>query len=214
MSLMDIFASAHGGAFFANAGQAAGLDEATARDAIQKLGPAIAEKLRVRAQDEEAFDDLLDLIEDGDGDAFLDDATLIADKEVSSDGKAILKDIYGTQAKAVSDGMTITGIDKAHVSKLMPVVAASVLAALARANGGPQALAASGSTGQGGGLLGSIVSAVIEGAMKGAAAQLAPKRRRRRYTSYTSYRRRKTTRKRRTQRPSLESIFRDILSGR
>jgi hypothetical protein len=74
---------------------------------------------------------------------------------------------------------------------------------------------AASSTG-GGGLLGTIVSAVIEGAIKGAMREFTPKPRRRRRTTYaTARRRRKTTktRTRRTTRPSLDSIFRDIIGS-
>jgi hypothetical protein len=216
MGLMDILGAAHGGQFFANAGRAAGIDEAQSRDALSRLAPAIAEKLRERAQDEEAFDALLDLLEDGEGDAFLDDPVLIGDKEVASDGKAILKDLYGTQAKASAAGIEMTGLNKGQMNKLLPIAAASVLAALVRANGGGVQQLASGSGAGGGGLLGTIVSAVVEGAMKEVQRQFAPKKRRKkRYTGYSSYRRkRKKTTTRRTRRPSLESIFRDILSGR
>jgi hypothetical protein len=64
----------------------------------------------------------------------------------------------------------------------------------------------------GGGLWGAIVSAVIDGAIKGAASSRpkAPAR----YTSYASSRRKKKKTTRRTRKPSLESIFREILSGR
>ncbi len=210
MGLMDMLSAAQGGSFFANAGRVAGLNAGAAQAAITALAPAIATQLRKRAEDEDAFEALLDLLEDGDGDAFLDNASLVDDPEVRSDGKAILKDIYGTQAAALKAGGELTGLTKPTVEKLMPICAASVLAALARANGsGAQQLA--GST-EGGGLLGSVVSAVVEGAMKGVQSSLAPKRRRRRYTSYLGARKRKRT-TRRKRKPSLESIFRDILSG-
>jgi hypothetical protein len=212
MALMDILATAHGGAYFANAGKAAGLDAAAARVSIERLAPEIAERLRKHAEDDQAYEALLDLLEDGDGDAFLDDASLMGDKEVASDGKAVLKDLYGSLAAASKAGTSLTGLPKAQIDRLMPLTAASVLAAVVRANSGPQHLAATGG-GSGGGLLGNIVSAVIEGAIKGATSTLAPKRRRKRYVSYSS-RRRRTTTKRRTRKPSLESIFREILLGR
>jgi hypothetical protein len=215
MALMDILSSAQGGAFFANAGRAAGLGASEAKTALQAICPAIATQLRQRAEDEEAFDSLLDLLEDGEGDAFLDDAELMNDLEVTKDGKAILDDLYGSQAEALKTGRSLSGIDESKLKTLMPIAAASVLAALARSNAGAQQLAGTQKAqgGAGGGLLGTILSAVVEGVVKGAARSLAPKRRRRRYSGYTSYRRR-STRKRRTRRPSLDSIFRDILSGR
>jgi hypothetical protein len=215
MSLMDILLAAQGGALFANAGRAAGLGASEAKSALQSLCPAIAAQLRKRAEDEAAFDSLLDLLEDGDGDAFLDDAALMDDPEVMKDGQAILDDLYGSQAAALRAGKSLAGVEESKLKILMSIAAASVLAALVRTNAGAQQLAgtqqAQGS--EGGGLLGTIISAVVAGMVKGAARSLAPKRRRRRTSGYASYRRR-PARRRRTKRPSLDSIFRDILSGR
>jgi hypothetical protein len=215
MGLMEILAAAQDGAFFANAGRAAGLGAPEAKHALQLICPAIATQLRQRAEDEAAFDSLLDLLEDGDGDAFLDDGELMNDPEVVKDGRAILDDLYGSEAKALKTGQSLSGIEAAKLKILMPIAAASVLAALARSNAGAQQLSGTqqAQSNEGGGLLGAILSAVVEGMVKGAARSLAPKRRRRRYSGYTSYRRR-STRRRRTRRPSLDSIFRDILSGR
>jgi hypothetical protein len=217
MGLMAILAAAHDGSFIANAGAAAGVEADKARPALAALTPAIAEKLKERVQDEAAFEALLDLLEDGNGDLFLDEPALMTDKEVTADGRAILKDLYGTQARATAAGVALTGLTKTQVGKLMPLAAASVLAALARANGaGGQAFLGSGSdSDSSGGLLGTLVKAVVEGAVREVSRQFAPKRRRRRYTGYSSYRRkRRKTTTRRTRRPSLESIFQDILSGR
>lgn len=218
MALMDILTQAQGGAFFANAGQAVGIPPDQARAALAALCPAIAMKLRESAEKEETLDTLLEIIEDGDGDAFLDDPALIGDPEVAKDGNAILADVYGTKTAALKEATALApGLDKKTLGALTAIAATSVVAALARSQRQPMMTAVgvqpvAGNSG--GGLFGSIVSAVIEGAIKGAARELAPKPRRRR--SYASARRRRSstkTRTRRTNRPSLDSIFRDILGS-
>jgi hypothetical protein len=215
MALMDFLAQAQGGAFFDNVGRATGVAPDEARTAMSALCPAIALKLRERAEQEETFDALLDIIEDVNGDAFLDDPALIADPEVAKDGAAILTDVYGTKAVALKAGQALApDLSKTALATLMAISASSVVAALARSQRQP--LAATGvqtAVGSGGGgLLGTIVSAVIAGAIKGAVSELTPKPRRRR--SYaTTRRRRSRTRTRRTSRPSLDSLFRDILGS-
>jgi hypothetical protein len=211
MALMDILDAAQGGALYANAGNASGLAAADARAAMSELCPALAAALRKRAEDPEAFENLLDLIEDGDGDAYLDDPGGLADGEALEDGEAILTDLFGSKEKAqAACADLLPGVEPAALARLAPISAAAVLAALARANK-PQQVAAS-DGGGGGGLLGTIIGAIVEGAVKGAARSLAPKRRRRRYTSYYgSRRRRTTTRKRRPRSPSLNDIFKEIL---
>ena len=219
MGLIDILAGAQGGAFFANAGHIAGIEAEAARQALTGMAPAIAARLRKRAEDHDAFEALLDLISDGDGDAFLDDPALLADAEVVKDGNAVLADLYGSKAAALKALRTeAKALDEPSLNKLAPVAASAVLAALVRSNRGAQYLTdtqQAADTG-GGGIFGSIVSAVIKGVMQSAARELAPKRRRRR--SYTGYagarkRRRKLTGKRQTRSrtPTLDQVFGEIL---
>ncbi|MFO0990387.1 MAG: DUF937 domain-containing protein [Hyphomicrobiales bacterium] len=220
MALLDILAQAQGGAFYANAGQAVGIPPDQAQAALDALCPAIAVKLRQTAENEETLDALLEIIEDGDGDAFLDDPALIGDPEVAKDGNAILADVYGTKTSALKEAQALApGLDKKALAALTAIAASSVVAALARSQRqstmmpamGVQQAAGSG----GGGILGTIVSAVLEGAIKGAVRELTPRPKRRR-TSYATARRRRAktkTRTRRTARPSLDSIFRDILGS-
>ena len=218
MGLIDILAGAQGGEFFANAGHAAGLDAPAAQQAIAGMAPVIAAQLRKRAEDHEAFEALLDLISDGEGDAFLDDAHLIADPEVVKDGNAILTDIYGSKAGALKAlRPQASSLDESALGKLAPITASAVLAALVRSNKGAQYLTgAQQAADEGGGILSTIISAVIKGAVQSATRQLAPRRRRRR--SYTGYvgarkRRRKLTGKRqsRSRTPTLDQVFGEIL---
>jgi hypothetical protein len=222
MALLDILTQAQGGAFYANAGKAVGIPPDEARAALDALCPAIALKLRQSAENEETLDALLEIIEDGDGDAFLDDPALIGDPEIAKDGNAILTDVYGTKTAALKEAKALApSLDRKALGALTAIAATSVVAALARSQRQSTMMPAmgvqqaAGSTG-GGGLLGTIVSAVIEGAIKGAVREFTPKPRRRRRTTYASARRRRKTTKTRTRRTtqvSLDSIFRDILGS-
>jgi hypothetical protein len=214
MAVMDILRSAQNGEFFVNAGHAAGVDAAEAERALGALAPAIVRQLRKRAENREAFEGLLDLLEDGNGDAFLDDESLMDDPELISDGQAVLADIYGSAA-AAQKALKIKGDDAAK-QRLAAIGASAVLAALARSYNQPLGLAgaqpAMGSEAEQGGILSTIVEAVIKGAVQGATRQLAPKRRRRpSYSSYFGKRRKRTTRRRRSTVSSLEQIFGELL---
>jgi len=208
MAITDILAAAQGGQYFASAGRACGLEEAAARRAISRFAPAIAAKLKDKAAaDPEAFDALLDLLEEGGDSSDLDDAEAMTGAEAQSDGAAILDDLYGSKAAAVK-ALRVSG---AAEEVAVALSATGVLAALAASNAPTLASgAAKASESGGGGLFSIIIAAILKGLMQGAARQLAPKRRRRRYT-YTT--RRRTTR-RRTRRPGLDDVFRDILTGK
>lgn len=215
MGLMDILRSAQDGRFFANAGQAAGLDEAAAEAALGRMGPAIAGQLRKRAEDPQALEELLDLLEDGDGDAFLDDSNFMDDPELIEDGKAVLTDIYGSAA-AARKALAI-GVRYSAMHKLAAIAASAVLAVLARQYAQPRtqhlmgAQRAQDDGAEQGGLFSTIVEAVVKGAVQGATRQLAPRRRRRRTTSIFGTGARRRTRKRRSSMPSLDQIFGEIL---
>jgi hypothetical protein len=220
MALMDLLASAQGGQFFANAGKASGMSDAAAEKAMHVLAPAIAERLHDKAKtDEDAFEKLVDLLDDDDGTFDLEDPASVMGAEAVADGEAILRDIYGGQA-AVRPLLAklVPGADPTSLEQLAAIAATSVLAALTQNYRAPQTLvgAQGVASSTGGGLLGTILSAVVEGAMKGAASQLAPKKRRRR-RSYASYwnapRKRRTTRRKRAN-PTLNDIFGAILGNR
>lgn len=213
MTLMSILAESQGGNYFANVAKACGVTASEAKAALDRLCPAIAAQLKAKAaSDHEAFESLLDLLDEG-GD--LDGLT---DSEAIADGKAVLADLYGSSPAALAEMKRIApGLEDSRYEAISAIGATSVLAVLAKNYAAPATLAAvpDGGTG-GGGILGTIISAVVKGALQGVARQLAPRRRRRRsYSSYFGTRRRKTTRRRRRARtPSLEDIFGQILGTR
>ncbi len=96
MSINQIFAAAQGGAFYKNIGDATGLDVGDVTSALTAFAPAIAVKLKDKAAaDPESFEQLLDLIEDGDG-SDINDPDAICSSEAVSDGREILEDLYGS----------------------------------------------------------------------------------------------------------------------
>lgn len=213
MPIIAILENAEGGRFFANAAKAAGVTEAQARAAIEKLAPAIAQRLKEKAaKSPDAFEQLLDLIEEGDAMELQQDGAL-TDADAHSDGAAILDELYGSaQAAEASLGALSGNLEKLQAYALACISATAVLATLSASNAqkltgdAPQA-ASSG----GGGILSNLLAALVKGLVQGAARQLAPRRRRRRYASY--YTRRRATRRRRRS-IGLDDVFREILTGR
>ena len=216
MTIMTILDAAQSGNYFANVAKACGLGAGETKSSLAKLCPAIARQLKSKAQDDgEAFEALLDLLDEGGGSSDLDNLT---DSEAVADGKAVLEDIYGSPANALAEMKKLTpGLGDDSCEKISAIAATSVLAVLAKTYATPATLAAvSEPAPQSGGLLATIISAVLKGLLQGIARQLAPRRRRRRsYSDYFGTRRRTTTRRRRRAKtPSLEDIFGQILGTR
>jgi hypothetical protein len=211
MTLMSILATSDNGNYFSNAAQACGMNAGEAKSVLERLCPAIASRLKAKMQsDNNAFEALLDLLDEGD------DLDGLTDSEAIADGKAVLDDLYGSPAAALSEMKKLApGLSDTQYEKISAIAATSVLAVLAKSYATPATLASSmGEAPQGGGILSTIIYAILKGLLQGARSQLAPRRRRRR--SYTSYfgTRRKTIRRKRAKTPTLEDIFGQILGAR
>ena len=216
MTMMTILDAAQNGNYFASVAKACGMTASEAKSNLEKLCPAIARQLKSKSQnDYEALEALLNLLDEGGGSSDLDDLT---DSEAIADGNAVLEDIYGSPSAALAEMKRLApGLDDTQYEKISAIAATSVLAVLAKTYSAPATLAAvSDPAPQSGGILATIVSAVLKGLLQGIARQLAPRRRRRRsYSDYFGTRRRKTTRRRtRTRTPTLEDIFGQILGTR
>ena len=213
MAILDILEAAQGGAFFKNVAAATGLDATSAERAIGAFAPVIAAKLKDKAASyPAAFENLLDLLEDGDG-SDLNDPDAITGSEAVSDGREILEDLYGSPSAAQSAlGKLAPDLDTAAVAKLGAISATSVLAALSASNA--QTLSSDAApAASSGGFMSVLIAALLKGFMQSAQRQLAPKRRRRRYTGYFGQRR-QPVRRRRKRAVGLDAVFKEILGGR
>ena len=214
MTMMSLLSKTENGDYFGRVGLACNMSAATAEVSLARLCPAIALRLKEKsANDNNAFEALLDLLDEGD------DLTGLTDAEAIADGKAVLADLYGSTPAALAEMKKLApGLSDAQCKNISAIAATSVLAVLAKSYTAPAPLA--GSTGeapQGGGLMATIMAAVIAGLLQALRSKFAPRRRRRTrtYTSYFGTKRRKTTRrKRRAKTPTLEDIFGQILSGK
>ena len=234
MSLMTMLERAQGGQLFANVAQSLDLDEMQTRNAMTALCPVIAVQLRAKADaDDELFQSLLDLIEDGAVASPLDEPDAITGAEAVSDGNAILVDIFGSRNSAmVALRKAADDLPERELTKLAPISATLVVAALAQANR-PMALTGAMPASQGtgnSGIIGTIIGAVITGAVQTMVRELTSAKRWRSATGYTKSRAKRkiggtaaakkkspkkkvTSSKSRTNPASIEDIFRDILGN-
>ena len=91
MTLMSILATSDNGNYFGNVAQACSMSAGEAKSALERLCPAIAARLKAKAaSDNNAFEALLDLLDEGD------DLNGLTDGEAIADGKAVLDDLYGS----------------------------------------------------------------------------------------------------------------------
>ncbi len=239
---MNMLEGAQGGRLFAQVAESLDLDAEQTRRAMARLCPAIALKLKERAaEDDDLFESLLDLIEDGAECSPLEEPEALTDAEAISDGHAILEDVYGSRnAAMVALRSAAQDVPERELARLAPISATAVVAALAQANR-PRPMALTSESNQPApqpassaigseGVIGTLVGAVIAGAVSGIVRELTSARRWRGTTGYTKTRTKRKTTKSRTSksrssrssksrttaansRNGIEDIFRDILGN-
>jgi hypothetical protein len=209
--ILDIVLDAGDGGVLAAAARLAGLSPEEAREACRRLVPEIAALACAKAEtDQQAYDELLDMIKDDSTAAVLDDPAVLGSPETRADGDSILAALYGTpdQARARAG----------NAGPLMPLLAVLTFAAISRRGRATiMGMAGVPDRGTGGGLLGALVSALLAGVVKGLMQALQN-----RSGSYarrgSAYGTRRTStassRRRRGRQPSLEDVFGDILRRR
>ncbi|MBT8494973.1 MAG: DUF937 domain-containing protein [Deltaproteobacteria bacterium] len=147
-----------GRAIIANLASRAGLPEAIAGKAMGMMLPALTSGLK-RGMDDNGAGPLLEALEDGHHDQYVDDPESMNKEETKKDGNKILGHILGGKdaSRAVASTVAGTlGIDEGAVKKMLPMVAALTMGGLSK--GAKQAGIGKGS-GDVLGKLGSLISA-------------------------------------------------------
>ncbi|HQX84220.1 MAG TPA: DUF937 domain-containing protein, partial [Aestuariivirga sp.] len=174
---MSLLSKTENGDYFGRVGLACNMSAATAEVSLARLCPAIALRLKEKsANDNNAFEALLDLLDEGD------DLTGLTDAEAIADGKAVLADLYGSTPAALAEMKKLApGMSDAQSENISAIAATSVLAVLAKSYTAPATLAGSTDEApQGGGLMATIMAALIAGLLQALRSKFAPRRRRRR----------------------------------
>ena len=138
MTLMSILAASDNGNYFDGVARVCNMSVDDARSALARMCPAIATQLKSKMQsDNNAFEVLLDLLDEGD------DLDGLTNSEAIEDGKAVLEDLYGSPAAALAEMKRLApGLSDAQYENISAISATSVLAVLAKSYAVPRPLPA------------------------------------------------------------------------
>jgi hypothetical protein len=219
MSVMSELDKAQAGQLYRRLGEIGGIAPSDARRAMEGFCPSIAARLKEHSGDPDAYEALLALLDDNEDDLI--SGGDLADQDVLEDGRAVLAEIYGSEAQARDEAIATAralGIEPRAAEQLHLIAAALVLSILGRRyreQEGSQEDAqpsetASAKGGEGRPSILSIVLAAIGGAIvRALVRQLQPRRRRstRARLGQTSSRRRRP----RGRELRVEDLFRDLI---
>lgn len=211
MQILDIIASAQGGHLVTHLAAAAGVDQETARSALDRLVPEIARRIADKAGDPDEREHLLAVVDDSEADDYLDTPRTLLSRTATKDGEDILAYLYGSVASARREAARIgtpPGMEEQTFEALMTFAAVLVLAAMTRRNKRLAMPAAGLLWSANGGVAAALVGAVVKGLVDGMKRALVPRRRRTRIGTRRSSR---TKRKRSSRKPSLSDILGDLV---
>lgn len=167
MNILDALFAAQGGGAVQQLGRQFGLRDDQVASALSALVPALASGLAKNATAAGGLDSLVGALAGGRHAGYLDDLASLARPETAADGNGILGHVLGSKdasRQVAAQAAAASGIGADVLKKMLPVVAAMMMGALAKNTAGrpgsagaglPGGLGAAlgGGAGAGGGLL-------------------------------------------------------------
>ena len=175
-NLLEMILKAQGGAIVKNMAKQHGLDAGSAFNAIKSLLPAITKGMNNNIQSEGGLGGLLDALNKGSHQKYIENAEDIVSQAATKDGNSILGHILGSKdvsRQVAAQAAQATGIDISILKKMLPQVAGAAMGGMskrvnsAESGGLLDALTkASQQSGQSGGALNDLLGQVMGGGQK------------------------------------------------
>ncbi len=215
MEILDIIEKAQNGTMMAQLAASAEVDLPTAKAAMHALAPELARAIADKASDRDGYEHLVNALNSGEADDYLENTRAFLSRSAARDGEAILTYLYGSldAARARADAIGAPeGMKKDTFSRFMTFAAVLVVAAMTRRNKAFAMQAAPLTSSPAlNGVMAVIIDAVVKGVVDGFKRAMLP-RRRRITISYGRKKTRRLTRRRAPKRsPSLNDILGDLL---
>lgn len=178
--LLEMILKSQNGGLVKQIGKQHGLEPSQAFDAIRNLLPSLTKGMNQNIQKEGGLGGLLDALNKGSHQKYIDDPSRISTEQAINDGNSILGHILGSKDRSrevAREAAQKTGLDYSILKKILPQVAGAAMGGMSKrvntqgSGGLIDALTkVAGQGGQGSDVLGSILGQVMSG------GQTAPKR--------------------------------------
>ena len=140
MNLLEMIMSAQNGAAAQQAGAQLGLNQNQSQNAIAALLPAISSALKQNTANPQGLAGLLDALQNGQHEQYLDNPQMLGQPQTVNDGNAILGHLFGSKdvSRAVAGRASEkTGIGSDVLKKLLPLVATMAMGSLSKQTKAP-----------------------------------------------------------------------------
>ena len=180
--LLEMILKSQNGDVVKQIGKQHGLEPTQAFDAIRNLLPSLTQGMKQNMQKEGGLGGLLDALNKGNHQKYIDDPSQITSQQATDDGNSILGHIFGSKDRSrevARQAAEKTGIDYNILKKILPQVAGATMGGMSKrvntsdSGGLMDALSkVAGQGGQSNDMLGGILGKILGGQ----APQAAPKR--------------------------------------
>lgn len=141
MDLLQAILNAQGGAAVNQLAQNVGLDQRQATSALEQLVPALAAGVSRNVSSPQGLEGLMRALSGGQHTQYLDDVSRLGAPETIQDGNGILGHIFGSKdvsRQVASRASAQTGIGADVLKKMLPMVAALAMGAMAKQTSAPR----------------------------------------------------------------------------
>ncbi len=140
MSLLESILNANDGKAVAQIAKSVGIPESAARKGVEALAPALQRGLERNTKKSGGAEALLGALKNGGHEKYVDDPSTLEKPDTIADGKKILGHILGSKdvsRNVAGQAAGNTGIDAAVLKKMLPMLGAVAMGAMAKnATGG------------------------------------------------------------------------------
>lgn len=139
MNMIESLLGSHSGTLVRHLGQQFGLDESQASSALGALLPSLAAGFQREASSPTGLESLLGALAGGQHQRYVEDAQVLGRPDTVADGNGILGHIFGSKdvsREVANRASAQSGISSDVLKRMLPVVAAMVMGALARRQSG------------------------------------------------------------------------------
>lgn len=157
MNILEALLAAQGGSAVQQLGRQFGLGDEQVTSALSALVPALASGFAKNATASGGLDSLVGALAGGRHASYLDDLGALARPETAADGNGILGHVLGSKdvsRQVAAQAAMTSGVGADVLKKMLPVVAAMMMGALAKNAGAPGGAASAGLPGGLGAALG------------------------------------------------------------
>lgn len=139
MGVLDVILGGNNGHLLNTLARSAGIENNDLKNVIEQLLPSFSKGIKTNAKNAEGLGGLINALNSGKHQRYLDDSDALNGSAAVNDGNAILGHIFGSKdvsRNVAGHAAQKTGVDSGIIKKLLPLLATAVMGVLSKETAG------------------------------------------------------------------------------